>query len=79
MLKTSAPFIIKGTTEKERMETIMGRRKIEHPKTCHIRYRATLEEREELKIRCAMQGMSLAEYLRKLVELDKKEGYICKY
>lgn len=71
-------FVKKGDTK---MGKKRGRPKGRMPgsKISTIRARVTPEEKKDLAMRVAMCGMDTSEYIRRLVELDKKEGYICKY
>ena len=48
-------------------------------KSSNIIIRIHPEEKKELMERLAMEHMELSDYIRKLIELDKKEGYICRY
>lgn len=48
-------------------------------KTEIIKFRVTPDEKKELAARLGLMNMEMSEYIRKLIELDKKEGYICKY
>lgn len=45
----------------------------------YIRMRITSEEKKELIERLNMSGLEVSQYIRMLIELDKREGYICKY
>ena len=56
-----------------------GRKKIPNPKTVYIKMRISRKEKQELLERLAMQGLTITEYLQALIELDKREGYICRY
>ena len=49
------------------------------PKADNIVFRIEREEKRELEERLAMSGLGMSEYIRRLIMLDKKEGYVCKY
>lgn len=45
-------------------------------KTCLLQVRMTPQEKQELKDRIGDRGFS--DYIRSLIALDKKEGYVCR-
>lgn len=47
--------------------------------TKYLKVRVSPEEKKELIARINLSGLDISQYLRMLIELDKKEGYICKY
>lgn len=47
-------------------------------KTCLLQVRMVPDEKKELQERLGASGMELSFYIRSLIELDKKEGYVCK-
>lgn len=48
-------------------------------KTCNLTIRMEPERKQELKERLAAQGLELSDYVRRLIALDEKEGYVCKH
>lgn len=61
----------------------MGRKKGQEwpmpKKTCLLQVRMVPEEKKELQERLGKSGIELSSYIRCLIELDKKEGYICRH
>ena len=55
-----------------------GRRRRQSMET-YIQIRVSKAEKKDLQERLAMQGMDMSVYIRKLIQRDKKEGYICRY
>lgn len=49
------------------------------PMDTNLILRMKKEEKQELQERLALSGMDMSNYIRSLIELDKKEGYICRY
>lgn len=56
-----------------------GRKKDPNSMDTILKIRIHSSEKKELMERLDMEGMNLADYIRALLALDKKEGYICKY
>lgn len=56
-----------------------GRSRCDDSKTAIIKLRINPDEKKELVERLNLSDLDLSQYIRLLIELDKREGYICKY
>lgn len=56
-----------------------GRPRCDNSKTAIIKLRINAAEKKELVNRLNLSDLELSQYIRLLIELDKREGYICKY